>query len=156
MYIKEHNELVLNNSLEHDTLFLSRHLIMDYSLLVGIDNTRKHLVVGIIGSTMHSLCVGTICPVIHNQCFFFRLHKTFYMGQEIGNGGEIHLQSTGRSRSVIDSIIQTPTVTLNSRIAGKTPTVLSPELYRNRFLQAMKRYFVSVPDQWTSLDNINL
>ena len=34
---------------------------------------------------------------------------------------------------------------------GKMPTVVSPELYRSRFLEAMDRYFLHVPDRWTGL-----
>ena len=32
---------------------------------------------------------------------------------------------------------------------GKMPTVVSPDLYRNRFTAAMQRYFLMVPDKWT-------
>ena len=31
------------------------------------------------------------------------------------------------------------------------PTVVSPELYRSRFLEAMDRYFLLVPDRWMGL-----
>jgi len=34
---------------------------------------------------------------------------------------------------------------------GRMPTVVSPELYRTRFTEAMKRYFLMVPDKWTGL-----
>lgn len=34
---------------------------------------------------------------------------------------------------------------------GKMPTVVSPELYRARFCEAMDKYFLMVPDHWTSL-----
>jgi 1-phosphatidylinositol-3-phosphate 5-kinase len=34
---------------------------------------------------------------------------------------------------------------------GKLPTVVSPELYRARFIAAMHRYFLLVPDRWTGL-----
>ena len=30
------------------------------------------------------------------------------------------------------------------------PTVVSPALYRSRFLDAMDRYFLLVPDKWNS------
>ena len=33
------------------------------------------------------------------------------------------------------------------------PTVVSPELYRSRFLEAMDRYFLLVPDRWAGLGN---
>ncbi len=36
-------------------------------------------------------------------------------------------------------------------LSGKTPTVVSPQLYRSRFLEAMDRYFLHVPDQWSGL-----
>ena len=49
-YVKEHSLFILNNALERDTHFLSTHLIMDYSLLIGLDTTRNQLLVGIIGS----------------------------------------------------------------------------------------------------------
>ena len=31
------------------------------------------------------------------------------------------------------------------------PTVVSPELYRTRFCEAMDKYFLLVPDHWTGL-----
>lgn len=34
---------------------------------------------------------------------------------------------------------------------GKLPTVVDPELYRQRFVEAMHRYFLSVPDRWSGL-----
>lgn len=36
-------------------------------------------------------------------------------------------------------------------IVGKMPTVVSPELYRTRFCEAMDKYFLMVPDHWTGL-----
>ncbi|XP_025836877.1 1-phosphatidylinositol 3-phosphate 5-kinase isoform X2 [Agrilus planipennis] len=34
---------------------------------------------------------------------------------------------------------------------GKLPTIISPEEYRKRFIVAMHRYFLEVPDHWTGL-----
>ena len=34
---------------------------------------------------------------------------------------------------------------------GKMPTVVSPEVYRNRFSEMMGKYFLPVPDQWSGL-----
>ena len=33
------------------------------------------------------------------------------------------------------------------------PTVVSPDLYRTRFTEAMQRYFLMVPDIWTGFGN---
>lgn len=34
---------------------------------------------------------------------------------------------------------------------GKLPTVISPEEYQKRFIEAMHRYFLEVPDHWAGL-----
>ncbi|CAG9857457.1 unnamed protein product [Phyllotreta striolata] len=34
---------------------------------------------------------------------------------------------------------------------GKLPTIISPEEYRKRFIEAMHKYFLEVPDHWTGL-----
>ena len=36
------------------------------------------------------------------------------------------------------------------------PTVVSPELYRTRFCEAMNRYFLGVPDKWTGLGCVEM
>lgn len=35
---------------------------------------------------------------------------------------------------------------------GKMPTIVSPEIYRTRFINAIDRYFLEVPDQWYTQD----
>ena len=37
--------------------------------------------------------------------------------------------------------------------AGRSvlPTVVYPDLYRKRFMDAMERYFAAVPEKWTGL-----
>lgn len=32
------------------------------------------------------------------------------------------------------------------------PTIVSPKVYRQRFSEAMERYFLSVPDRWDGLE----
>jgi 1-phosphatidylinositol-3-phosphate 5-kinase len=34
---------------------------------------------------------------------------------------------------------------------GKLPTIVPPEIYLSRFMAAMHRYFLPVPDRWTGL-----
>lgn len=40
---------IIKRALSEDAKFLSSHLIIDYSLLVGVDADRQEIVVGIIG-----------------------------------------------------------------------------------------------------------
>ena len=49
LYLREHSKKLLHESLFNDTLFLGRHNVMDYSLLVGFDEEKHELVVGIVG-----------------------------------------------------------------------------------------------------------
>ncbi|XP_033252828.1 putative 1-phosphatidylinositol 3-phosphate 5-kinase [Drosophila miranda] len=37
---------------------------------------------------------------------------------------------------------------------GKDPTVVSPERYKQRFIDAMDRYFLTVPDRWERLSKV--
>ncbi|KAJ3072744.1 1-phosphatidylinositol-3-phosphate 5-kinase [Podochytrium sp. JEL0797] len=48
LFIREYSKRILRASVWNDTLFLSKMDVMDYSLLVGIDEEKKELVVGIV------------------------------------------------------------------------------------------------------------
>ena len=48
LFAREHSKKTLRSSVWNDTLFLSRQNVMDYSLMIAIDENRKELVVGII------------------------------------------------------------------------------------------------------------
>ena len=48
LFAREHSKKLLRASLWNDTLFLAKQNVMDYSLMVAIDNDKKELVVGII------------------------------------------------------------------------------------------------------------
>ena len=48
LFVREHAKKLLRASVWNDTLFLSRQNVMDYSLMIAIDENRKELVVGII------------------------------------------------------------------------------------------------------------
>lgn len=49
LFVREHSKKLLRVSLYNDTLFLAKHNVMDYSLMIGFDEDRKELIVGIIG-----------------------------------------------------------------------------------------------------------
>ncbi|KAN0078565.1 hypothetical protein V8E54_005078 [Elaphomyces granulatus] len=48
LFAREHSKKMLNVSVWNDTLFLGRQNVMDYSLMIAIDENRQELVVGII------------------------------------------------------------------------------------------------------------
>uniref|UniRef100_A0A1A7YJS6 1-phosphatidylinositol 3-phosphate 5-kinase n=1 Tax=Iconisemion striatum TaxID=60296 RepID=A0A1A7YJS6_9TELE len=107
LYIRSHCKAILRAAILSDAYFLSSHLIIDYSLLVGRDDATEQLVVGIIDYI-----------------------RTFTWDKKL----EMVVKSTG---------------ILGGQ--GKMPTVVSPELYRARFCEAMDKYFLMVPDHWTGL-----
>uniref|UniRef100_A0A8C9VB94 1-phosphatidylinositol 3-phosphate 5-kinase n=1 Tax=Scleropages formosus TaxID=113540 RepID=A0A8C9VB94_SCLFO len=107
LYIRSHCKAILRAAIHSDAYFLSSHLIIDYSLLVGRDDATGQLVVGIIDYI-----------------------RTFTWDKKL----EMVVKSTG---------------ILGGQ--GKMPTVVSPELYRARFCEAMDKYFLMVPDHWTGL-----
>ena len=43
------------SAIENDTQFLAAQTVMDYSLLVGLDEDRRELVIGIIGIEKNSI-----------------------------------------------------------------------------------------------------
>lgn len=107
LYLRPHSKTVLTSAITNDTQFLANQSVMDYSLLVGLDEERKQLVVGIIDYI-----------------------RTFTWDKKV----EMLVKSSG---------------ILGGH--GKMPTVVSPELYRERFCEAMDGYFLWVPDRWTGL-----
>ncbi|RAH64328.1 1-phosphatidylinositol-3-phosphate 5-kinase FAB1 [Aspergillus aculeatinus CBS 121060] len=48
LFVREHSKKLLSQSVWNDTLFLGRQNVMDYSLMIAIDENRSELVVGVI------------------------------------------------------------------------------------------------------------
>ncbi|RKF72826.1 putative 1-phosphatidylinositol-3-phosphate 5-kinase fab1 [Golovinomyces cichoracearum] len=48
LFAREHSKKLLRAAIFNDTLFLQRNDVMDYSLMIAVDEVRKELVVGII------------------------------------------------------------------------------------------------------------
>ena len=79
LFVREHSKKLLRASLWNDTLFLSRQNVMDYSLMIGIDEAKKELVVGIIGT--HLLLPYSVGPILFtpfNPLFSFSF-SFFYL-----------------------------------------------------------------------------
>ncbi|KAJ2600372.1 Mitochondrial distribution and morphology protein 12 [Coemansia sp. RSA 1722] len=102
--IRQQTKRHLHDAIWNDTLFLSKMNVMDYSLLVGFDENKKELVVGIVD--------------------FIR---TFTWDKK--------LESWVKEAGILGG-------------GGKGPTIVSPKQYKNRFREAMERYFLMVPDKF--------
>ncbi|EZG07778.1 hypothetical protein H106_03045 [Trichophyton rubrum CBS 735.88] len=48
LFTREHSKKLLSQSVWNDTLFLARQNVMDYSLMIAIDESKQEIVVGII------------------------------------------------------------------------------------------------------------
>lgn len=102
LYVHYHSKTALYDATKNDSDFLAANLIMDYSLLVGIDEERRELVLGIIDYI-----------------------RTYTWDKRL------------------ETFVKTVTV------AGPLPTIVSPQLYCTRFMEAMGQYFLVAPDKWT-------
>lgn len=97
----------LERAVWNDTSFLATADVMDYSLLVGIDEEKKELVIGIIDYL--------------RQYTWDKQLETWVKASGILGGPK-----------------------------NESPTVISPMQYKKRFRKAMSKYFLTVPDQWSS------
>lgn len=104
LYIYPHSKTILIQAISRDAAFLASQCVMDYSLLVGLDETSQELVVGIIDYI-----------------------RTFTWDKKL----ETMVKKSGLLGG-----------------QGKLPTIVSPEEYKSRFVAAMHKYFLAVPDQW--------
>ncbi|KAL5222683.1 hypothetical protein ABZP36_027396 [Zizania latifolia] len=97
----------LERAIWNDTSFLATADVMDYSHLVGIDEEKKELVIGIIDYL--------------RQYTWDKQLETWVKASGILGGPK-----------------------------NESPTVISPMQYKKRFRKAMSKYFLTVPDQWSS------
>ena len=51
IFFRPHSKAILSRAIHNDTEFLAQQMVMDYSLLVGIDEARSELIIGIIGES---------------------------------------------------------------------------------------------------------
>ncbi|RWS28345.1 FYVE finger-containing phosphoinositide kinase: fyv1-like protein [Leptotrombidium deliense] len=105
LYVRSHSKKVLHTTIATDSAFLSSLSLIDYSLLVGIDEQRNEFVVGII-------------DYVRNFTWEKKL--------------EMMVKSVGSH--------------------GKSPTIVSPDVYKERFREKMDQYFLEVPDKWYKLE----
>lgn len=110
-------------AIENDSQFLSSKFIMDYSLLCGFDQTNNDIVVGIIGE-----------------------YQRLFIRWPIGKYFILFLFIDYLRVFTWDKKVETYIKTIGGQ--GKMPTIVSPEIYRTRFINAIDRYFLEVPDQW--------
>jgi 1-phosphatidylinositol-3-phosphate 5-kinase len=97
--------------LYNDSKFLSDINVMDYSLVVGVDGQKNELVVGIVGKWNPH---SGVTPLKHPSDYV----RTYTLDKKL----ETLFKESGF-------------------LGGGEPTVVTPKLYRQRFVSAMERYF---------------
>ena len=75
LYVRGYSQSVLNKALNADTQFLASQLVMDYSLLVGIDDDNNQLIVGLIGSSIFDRLLFLLALLV--KSFFKRILYIF-------------------------------------------------------------------------------
>lgn len=118
LFVREHSKRILRSAIWNDTKFLADLNVMDYSLVVGVDGTRRELVVGIVGTWLR---VSAEAVVLTTADFV----RTYTWDKRLEN-----------------LIKDAP---LLGGLGGKNePTIVTPKSYKARFRAAMERYFALV------------
>lgn len=125
LYILTHSKCVLNDAIHRDAKFLEKNDVMDYSLLVGCAS-GKLLVLGIIGKETND--DGKTNNLVLIEWIFFKFIVTDYI-------------RTYTLDKRLESIVKTNLIGAKQGL----PTIVPPKLYRQRFTEAMNRYFLAVP-----------
>ena len=82
--------------------------------------------------------ITPLCCILFLSIFFSEISAILFVDSSV-----IRVRNNFKLNKIISDVIMC--------VSGKMPTVVSPELYRSRFLEAMDRYFLLVPDRWTGL-----
>ncbi|WVQ77095.1 hypothetical protein IAR50_006778 [Cryptococcus sp. DSM 104548] len=128
--LQPHARKILLDAIALDTKFLASQSIMDYSLLLGIDDSSRSFSL----STAAAGQSGT-----HEEkaeAMRRTKDKTLIVGL-VDAIGSFNLFKTIESRGKM---------ALNR---GGDVTVIPPDQYRERFESAMRHYFIACPDKWS-------
>ncbi|KAI8815929.1 uncharacterized protein EV422DRAFT_483548, partial [Fimicolochytrium jonesii] len=112
-----HSKQILTACIASDTAFLASANIMDYSLLVGVNDARKELVVGIVDF------VGS-----------YTWYKSIESKAKTTISGVLAMRGSPVERQDGSPVGELPAV-----------TILPPDLYAERFRRAMEQNFLMVP-----------
>merc|ERR1712154_92303 len=108
MGLEDQSKQHLHKAVHNDTLFLCRSDVIDYSLLVGVNEEENELVVGIID--------------------YLRTYTW-------------------------DKAVEEQAKSIGMVIGKQAPTIQRPKNYKQRFREAMERYFMVSPDRKTKRIN---
>ena len=139
---------VFSMSILNDTLFLSIINVLDYSILVGIDE-KMELVVGRYYFTS-LLSYLSKCSPTHSWSVYSLSNNL-----ETNPISNTHYTIEG----IIDFMRQYDILKQMERVGkslpmvvgSEAPTIIQPPLYKARFTNAMERYFMTVPSKWTTI-----
>jgi 1-phosphatidylinositol-3-phosphate 5-kinase len=89
LFIREHSKKLLQTAIFNDTLFLQRNDVMDYSLMVAIEEARKELVVGIIDvvRTYTWVCLLLVNTQSITNCFQDKKLESWIKDRGFAGGG---------------------------------------------------------------------
>lgn len=81
-YLQESSKRIFRGALYNDSKFLSDINVMDYSLVVGVDNETHELVAGIVGRFIPLAGLSSYFYRLMRAYRFTRLYSHVHMGQE--------------------------------------------------------------------------
>lgn len=129
----QHSKKLLRSAIFNDTLFLQRNDVMDYSLMVAVDEVRISISIP-----------PSPNPLPSSLTYSFLLTPTPQARKELVVG-IIDVVRTYTWDKKLESWIKDRGFAGGGR---NRPTVTSPKEYKSRFREAMNRYILQAPNSW--------
>jgi len=157
--IHPHSKFLLRDAMKRDTDFLAKCNVIDYSLLVGVDEERQELVVGIVDY------IGeyTFWKRLENKgkttlMYLEKRFKDAVKMNSIDETSDSKAQNVGHAATPMSPKMQRedPVQRTSWSSASSQVTVQPPDTYKWRFTKAMDEYFLSIPDKWHVDNSMNL
>lgn len=153
--VHPHSKHLLSDTMRRDTDFLAKNNVIDYSLLVGVDEERQELVMGIVDfigeytfwKKMENKGKTTL---MYLEKRFKDVVKMSSLEENTQNNSQDHRASNNSesSRSLSSQSRDESPHRSSWSSASSQVTVQPPDAYKSRFTAAMGEYFLSVPDKW--------
>jgi 1-phosphatidylinositol-3-phosphate 5-kinase len=131
MPMTDRAKAVFQMSILNDTLFLSIINVLDYSILVGVDEESREVRLSITSFELNlrGYLTYVTCSVFKLVIGIIDFMRQYDILKQ--------MERVGKSLPMV--------------VGSEAPTIIQPPLYKARFTNAMERYFMAIPSKWTAI-----
>ena len=133
--------MFIEKAIKSDTEFLTKGNIMDYSLLLGVDEAKKELTVGIVGKLYYYNLLFFLFVVVQPDGIIWRFPFLLYWTIVTDTRYYVQKKDFIGAYTWYKKVESRSKSTLNP---NKEVTVVPPDQYKWRFYRIIDDYFVAV------------